>query len=353
VCRSVTPTRHEINPVSVPDMDAPAELLFSDLVRLMTEPSGAEPSFRGVVATISGEPQREEFGYEIGKDDPPPVFLVLSDDENGDQRAAVWRDGALLRIADGTGRPVVIVGDEHCWVFDTSSDSPVQSPVEAIHGMGDTHGLVRRRKADDFVGNDFARPTGPVTATTYLGRLAWAVELAPPAHKPYPLQLVVDAETGLVLQQRNDGFGIAIGWTELTVGDDLDPALFTWDGPVRWWEDERAAQRDLRRAEEEARLAWFTANVAPAPFTVEVTWGVRLHRFHDDGTFEASLGTQGGGMLARRPRSADDWDLHWSEVQHRWTTGGWEWALTIHDASLTVAGLLQLREQLARGPAGG
>lgn len=54
-------------------------------------------------------------------------------------------------------------------------------------------------------------------------RLTRAVELAPPEHKAYPIQLVVEAQTGIVLEQRNEGFGTVDVWVEFVVGDVLDP----------------------------------------------------------------------------------------------------------------------------------
>src|ERR1019366_10789939 len=86
---------------------------------------------------------------------------------------------------------------------------------------------------------------------TRLARAAWSVELAPPAHKPFPLTLVVDAETGIVLQERNDGFGSVTEWVEISFGSELSEDLFVWTGeslePHDWGVDrerEMASRRD-------------------------------------------------------------------------------------------------------------
>jgi hypothetical protein len=209
--------------------------------------------------------------------------------------------------------------------------------------------LLRRRAAAEFTGDDFTRPTGPVGHTTFLGREAYTVELAPPAHKPFPIQLVVDSETGLVLQQRNDGFGSVDEWVEIVVGERLDEdQLFRWQGPVRSEADERAEYEREWQADQAHRTDWFRANVAALPLRVELDLSVHVHVYEPDGSFEASIGCGHLGSLARRPSSQQDWPLGWSEVQHRWSSDGWDWALSMHDDQLTEAGLARLKQALSR-----
>ncbi len=222
------------------------------------------------------------------------------------------------------------------------------SPRNAVQYAGSGTQLLTRREANEFAGDDFTRPTRrPIGSTTFLGRRAWTVELAPPAHKPYPLQLVVDAETGVVLQQRNDDFGAVDEWVEFVAGESFDPNLFRWDGPTRPPQD----WEHLRKAEHEAdgarRRTWFTGNVAPLPLRVELDLTVWVHEYDDDGAFQASVGADPIGMLARRPRSTDPWDLGWSDTQHTWSTQRWDWALSIvSDGGLTPSGLDALKRQL-------
>lgn len=161
--------------------------------------------------------------------------------------------------------------DTTCWQFDRNHETPLASPRTALRYAGSGTELLTRREPSAYTGDDFARPTGPVGGTTFLGRPAWTVEPAPPPHKPHPIQLVVDAETGIVLQQRNDGFGTVDDGVEFVVGEHLDPALFTWDGPTRSADDQHAE-------------------------------------------FEARWEADQIGMLARRPRSEQPWDLQWSET---------------------------------------
>ncbi len=289
--------------------------------------SEREPSIRGMVRSV----------------DPTTA--------DSDGRARVWRDGILARVENPSGRPMLIVGSERAWRFGERQPVPLETAsVEArtnIHGAG----LLWRRPAQSFLGNDCARPTGLIGATTFLGRPAWTVELAPPAHKPYPVQLVVDAETGIVLQQRNDGFGSMSEWTEFVVGEPLNASLFTWEGPVRLEADARAAGEAEHEADMERRRDWFTANVAPLPLPVRVNAGVHVHVFDPStGAFEASIEAGGLGTLARRPRSSTPWNLRWHQVQHRWTDDECDWALSVYDTGFSEDGLAVLRQHLSGTP---
>ena len=83
------------------------------------------------------------------------------------------------------------------------------------------------------------------------------------------------------------------------------------------------------------------------PLRVELNLGVLVHE-HDDatGAFQASLGNGQIGQLARRPRAEEPWDLQWNEVQHRWSTPRWDWALSFHDEEPTAHSVEALKQQL-------
>jgi hypothetical protein len=234
-------------------------------------------------------------------------------------------------------------GRDDCWQFDREHDSPLASPVSAMrYGFSGT-GLLERKRMENFVGTDFTTPTGAVTATSFLGRPAWQVELAPPSHKPYPLQWIVGAETGLLLQQRNDGFVTVEEWTELVVGEPLDPALFEWDGPSRSEADVRVARDAAHERDMAGRAEWFAANVATEALRVELTLEPHLHEWEEDGSFQASRGQV--GVLARRPRSDTVWKRGWPDDAHRWSTERWDWAVQFHQNSPTEAGLIAFERQ--------
>lgn len=282
--------------------------------------SEREPSIRGMVRSV----------------DPTTA--------DSDGRARVWRDGILARVENPSGRPMLIVGSERAWRF--GERQPVPLETASVDARTNFHGaaLLWRRPAQCFLGDDFTRPAGPAWSTRFLDRPAWEVELAPPSHKPYPIQLVVDAETGIVLQQRNDGFGSVDEWTRFIVGERLDPAIFTWDGPVR---DAREARDTEHRADMAKRRDWFTENVAALPLPLRLEVDVHLHTYNaSTGAFEASIEFGGVGTLARRPRSSNAWNLHWQEVQHRWTDDKWDWALSMYHAEFSEQGFALLRQHL-------
>jgi hypothetical protein len=181
-----------------------------------------------------------------------------------------------------------------------------------------------------------------VAETEFLGRRAWAVELAPPSHKPHPLQLVVDAATGVLLRRTNEGFGTVEEWTELQLDPDLPDELFAWDGPVRPLPSDAEQEAELE-AELAQRAAWLTQRgLATLPLPVDCD--VSLHEWDDEsGSFYASLQADVVGTLMRRPHS----DARWPEPETtrsshswRWSDGTWDWFLAtelpLSESSLTT-----------------
>lgn len=298
------------------------------------------PVFAGFASAVDAEPGAEP------PEEPDPAEGLGHPAEEEPVLTRAWCSGRRVRLERPDGRPSLIVDDEWCWQFRGDDPVPVVSPSSAVAYQGNGTQLLHRRDSAGFAGDDFTRPTGPVGTTTFLGRQAYTVELAPPAHKPFPIQLVVDSQTGLVLQQRNDGFGSVDEWVELVVGEPLDEQLFRWQGPSRSEADERAERDRELQTELAERADWFTANVTPLPLRVELELSVFVHVHQPDGSFEASIGESHVGALARRPCAAGDWQLGWSRVQHRWSADGWDWALDLHGDQLTDAGLAALKRAL-------
>lgn len=333
-------------------MSEPEVIPWVRLLTLMVDGPELEPTVRGTISCWDGDEQRA-VGYVRYENDPDPVFAGtgLAAEDDGGTSMRVWRDGSRVRIDRPDGRPLLIVGTHFCWKFSDDDEAPVQSPVGAVRYVLGGTDLLTRRTADDFLGNDFTRPTGPATATTFLGRPAWAVELAPPPHKPYPLRLVVDAESGLVLQQRNDAFGFREEWTEFVLGERLPDEIFQWDGSSRSATDQQAARLAAHEADLERRRAWFAEQVAPLPLRLELACSVVVHQYDEEtGAFQASFGSGQLGMLARRPAGAkDSWSLGWDQPGQRWRDERWEWAVRLYDDELSESGLAELKRQLGSG----
>ena len=326
-------------------MTIPEPPSWVNLLTLMVH--GPDLPVHGVLRSV-GEDEYSEMGWMASSPQDMPAFAGLrggaTSGSVAEDPVRVWWDGTHLRVEELDGRINIVADAETCWQWEPGNDVPCVIPRRLLRlGPGPVE-LLQRRAAEDFLGDDFTRPAGPVGVTTFLGRLAWTVELAPPSHKPHPMQLVIDAETGLRLQQRNDGFGTREEWLAFERPGAFDPDLFRWKGPVR----ERLLHFDDSWAEHErdmaARRAWFTANVAPIPLPVEIAVDVHVHHREDDGSFEASIDRV--GSLARRPRSAEPWVLGWACIDHRWTTERWDWALHCYDGKLTERGLENLKAHL-------
>ena len=199
-----------------------------------------------------------------------------------------------------------------------------------------------------WMGTDFTRPTGPVVEAEFLGRPAWVVELAPPSHKPYPLQLLVDAATGLVMRTANEGFGSVEEWLEFDVDPVLPDAIFVWDGPAKPTPS-REEREAAWRAEEAERTAWLARRgLATIPLCLEA--GVRLHQWDDEsGSLYASVEPHGSAVLIRRPRSDEPWpEPETTNYPHswRWRDENWDWFFAT-GASLSNSALGTLKAHLA------
>jgi hypothetical protein len=304
----------------------PAPPTWAQLLGLMTTTPDDEPTIRGA---IRHRGPQEGWSFFARSGAPPVVAGVRPGVDQADPPPLrVWRHGQRVRLEEPDGRVNLIVGDDRVWQYDAGRQVHVESPVGDLHYAVSGTQLLERRPVAEYAGDDFTQPTGEVAGTTFLGRAAWTVELAPPPHKPHPMQLVVDAQTGIVLQQRNDGFGTTDEWVELVVGEDFDAALFTWAGPTTTAEELQALHRAEHEAELAARLEWFRTSVTEVPLRLDLEVLPLVHAHADDGSFEASLGEGGAlGGVARRARSDEPWDLHWHSVDHRWSTRHWDWAL--------------------------
>ncbi len=232
----------------------------------------------------------------------------------------VAKRGDLVRRERLDGRPMAIFGQRRKWIWLNDDELPTEFR-NAAWGWSD-HAVVERRPLSRWEGTDFTHPTGPPTPTEMLGRPAWTVELAPPPHKPFPLTMVVDAETGIVLLERNDGFGSVVEWTEIVFGADLPDELFEWDGEVLAPPDHTAErEREMSKRDE-----WLASHGLAIP-TLAVTPSFDIHSSDDEtGAFEATMHFLLSASVGRRPRSDADWDTStdWPH-NYRWSDNTFDW----------------------------
>ncbi|MGH1565391.1 hypothetical protein [Mumia sp. DW29H23] len=184
------------------------------LFGLMTVGRGPLPTLRGVVRVVSYDPE----------DDEEPVETVTR----------VWVSGELVRRETLEGRLIAIDGEDDQWVWDGPDEPPV-CDWHSHTAFVEDGGLLTRRGLEHWDEEEPEPAVEPIVSTTYLGRPAWDARW----DGADPRRMVVDDETGLVLRQmRPGGYLLTAEWTELTLGEDLDDALFRWEGPTRPGEDD-------------------------------------------------------------------------------------------------------------------
>lgn len=298
-------------------------ITWPELVVLMGFGDGREDTVSGLLRVRDVNPIDDESADDEvdGDVERHPVLGRIAVHE---AQLRVSRRGQLLRVERPDGRVSAIFGADTTWLFEGGGDVPVAYDAHATSFGWAGADFVRRLPPSRWEGDDFTRLTGPIEDVEYLGRPAYAFELAPPRRKPYPLQLIVDAQTGIVLRQANRDFGSYEEWLEVDVDADLGEDLFRWDGPTRAPHDWDAEHE----AEQGERQAWLDAHglVLEVPVRPELM----LHE-HDDatGAFEGSFHASVHGSLIRRP-SADpipDGELHYPHA-YRWSDSRWAWLLS-------------------------
>jgi hypothetical protein len=173
----------------------------------MIEGPGEEDRVRGEIRARIAEDRLVDFSYRVA------------------------RRSDLVRCEDPQGRIHVIAGQDTVWScdpysgqLDVSPRSPGVNPAPDDFEFGCARPTEERWEADDFTAQ-----TADEVPVTFLGRRGWAVELAPPKHKPFAMQIVIDAATGLLLREGNDAFGTFHEWTELDTTAELPDELFRFN----------------------------------------------------------------------------------------------------------------------------
>jgi hypothetical protein len=312
-----------------------------------------------IVLMCFGESEEQPFTGVVTVDDP-----IAGDDGDGPDgdpplptTVRVHKKGARYRVETLDGDVLHIRGTDRSFVFRPGSQTPAMTDWSDDDAFGSgTYGqAVARPRPTSWRGDDFTTPTGPPTRTTFLGRDAWHVELAPPPHKPAPVQLVVDAVTGMQLRWGSDRFGDVFRWISLETGVELDDSLFEWDGPfVFGWfgqgddlpEDVR---EDIERSErEKAELA---ATIGVPALTMELGCVPQVLSVDSDGAYHALYDFEAFVTVRRRPRSDEHWELDGPDDETtRWVDDTWDWAVRLPGRSGDPGRsdrLARLRQQLA------
>jgi hypothetical protein len=167
------------------------------------------------------------------------VRARVSDDGGTEFRYRVVRDGPRARCTALDGAVHVVASDTTVWLRRDGWSEVLSRPVSR-HGLmvpDDYEFGTRRFDWDRWDGDDFTRPVGGPEEVVMLGRPAWRITLAPPPHKPEPMQLIVDQRTFVVLHEGNEAFDTQHEWAELDLDPDIDQDQFTWH------DEDRLAER--------------------------------------------------------------------------------------------------------------
>jgi hypothetical protein len=159
------------------------------------------------------------------------VVRARVDDDGGTEFSyRVVRDGRRVRCTAMDGAVHVIAGTTTVWARSDNSSKLIIETVNPhlVHVPDDYDFGVRLFDWDRWQGDDFTEPVGGPNEVSMLGRPAWRVVLAPPPHKPEPMQIVIDQRTFLTLREGNEAFGTYHEWSELDLDPDIDDDAFTW-----------------------------------------------------------------------------------------------------------------------------
>jgi hypothetical protein len=264
----------------------------------------------------------------------------------------VHKKGARYRVESIAGDLLYIRGSDRSWRFPRGGGDPGLVNQDDKYEGGSYGFAIERPDPTNWRGGDFTTPTGPLRPTTYLGMDAWQVELAPPAHKPAPVELIVDQHTGMVLR-----WGDSFRWTQVDQVDDLADSLFEWDGSFFFASSDDGGGlpddivESLRRSDAERRTR--IAALGVTQLRLDVSADPEAYSAEDDGSFHVTYDVTGFVQVRRRPHDDTTWDLdgpidRWST----WTEGAWDWAVALSDIDRDQVPAIrrQLVDMLGRGP---
>lgn len=232
------------------------------------------------------------------------------------------------------GQMILLRNDEAVFVQDTDSILRMPPTTTIItNSVGDPLMLLGgERAARTFSSpHDYSQPTGPAASTLVGGRQGWQFTLAPPEHKPFPLEIVLDDATGTILRWSTAGGHNSLTLTDLDLTNGISDERFTYDGPVKE-QTSAADHRDHLRELEDA-------GVFPSPKYWPRRPPVNLQEADEEtGAFvgRLELGWE-HPLLARWPSGTPAPQAVSSSGQHvhLWSDDDFEWGLVV-DESLTA-----------------
>ena len=296
-----------------------------------------------IILMCFGESEEQPFTGIVEVDD-----RYADDEEDSLPRTVrVHKSGARYRVETLAGELLYIKGADRSWRFTPGRDVPtlVLHEDDDEYEGGSYGYAIERPSPTRWRGDDFTTPTGPLTRTMYLGRAAWEIEIAPPPHKPAPIVLTVDANSGMQLRWHSGRFGDVFRWTEIREVASHPDAMFEWEGEAGWYVTGFSEVTEEDEAEERRMNAEAMASLSIAPVAVTLDLPLHVHTSDVSGEFSAGFSTSAYGTVQRRRRSNEPWDLDQNfEHQERWSDDRWDWCVASDDMPEQLA---SIRAQLA------
>ena len=268
------------------------------------------------------------------------------EEEAPDDRGAIsfwFAQPDRWRIDDERG-PLIITGGDRSYVRTVPEVMAELSPDSGVGLSHDPRRLIDGRQVVESLSdrNDFSRPMGPAVETEVGGRRGWRFVLAPPAHKPAPLEVVLDDATGVVLEYRSQGADYRETLTSFDADAAIDEDVFTWAGQIdtAWAGGEGGEARHRRLADH----AW------PSPTWWHAAPPLRVFDGDpDEGWFVGGLGWDEHAILARWRPGADLGERITTDGGHRhvhrWHRDGWDWLLAT-DEEFSVEDVRRIIESI-------
>ena len=268
------------------------------------------------------------------------------------------RLGRRTRLETEDHIPIFISDGETAWVFQSDHETPVETTIANIRVHDPGRELIVSRDADRWARGRFRRPTQEIMDVEFLGRRCWKVELGSEEQSVPPQTLIVDIETGAIVQTDTQEGSAA--FDTMSADRSISESSFRWTGATRSPIDLHAEHTAAEVLRKKQNMDWFRNSVCPDPMRASVVVDFTPTEVGRDvaepEAFEAHF-EKGAGRLWRRARSAEDWYLprnwtrHYPTPIRAWSTQEYDWACAIGLGAhaLTDATLAELQRSLHPG----
>lgn len=261
--------------------------------------------------------------------------------------------GGRYRVETLAGEVLFIRGADRSWRFSRSSDLPILMLPDNTpdDDFGSYAAAIERPCPDSWCDRSLDGIVGPATASVYLERDAWDVEVRASTTSLATAHLTIDAATGMVLRWGSELFGDDFRWTRLQDMTDAPDALFTWDGDaaeiVATVPEVRPAPVPRGEPVVGDPRSDFTGPLDIGLLSITVSGEPEVFEMTPDGSFHVGYDLGGFVTVLRRPhRPSDPAVADERDGWTTWTEDGWDWSLKV-PAGMHAAEIAVIRHQLS------